>query len=134
MHIDAGMKKAGRRRNRTDKAAASEAEVLRPAVRIDANYLRAMAERVRKAVSEVLMPPLLEELEAEARKGRLQAGIWLKDLTEGLRMDSLSVGEAMVAALLPLGFQARLAEMERGRLGLQEVEIMLQITWREVAG
>ncbi len=110
------------------------AEVLRPAVRIDANYLRAMAGRVRTAVSEVLMPPLLEELEKEAQKGRLLAGIWLRDMSAGLDLDALSLGEAMVVALSALGFHARVVEEQRGRHGMSSTELMLQITWREVAG
>jgi hypothetical protein len=115
-------------------AKAIEPEIIAPqkagqmVVRVDANYLRTVASRVRVAVVRTEVPAVLDELLWAAKSGQMEAHITVPHCG---KLDPLSVAEAISEHLVTLGMAARPAtEVVNDSWGREGKRLVIQVTWR----
>ena len=102
------------RKRKSDGAA--EPDVIPPRktsemqVRVDATYLRSVAQRTRQAVRESVMDQVTRALIYAARGGQMEAFIALRPPHKSV--DPHSAAEAVCEGLIPLGIAARPAQKE----------------------
>jgi len=97
-------------------------------VRVDGDYLRTVAARVRAAVVKTELPDVLATLLWAADAGQMEA---LVAVPHCGKLDPLSVAEAISAHLVTLGIAARPAEEPvQDSWGREGKRLVIQATWR----
>ena len=105
-------------------------QVLPPAVVVDATYLHGLARCTRSAISEGILPMLLDQCVEKAKRGQMEM-LFIPSHKE-CDIAPLTLCEALQPGLNRLGITTEIRTMERQRLGMTDSEIVMAISWREV--
>lgn len=118
-------------RHKTSKpgAAFEEAEVLRPAVVVDAKLLHRIALNVRQHIQASVLPGILELMRKEAERGQMEALI----IPEVKGLNMVTCCEALQPELQRRGLRTKIVDHEIPRLGMTETKTALVVSWRELA-
>jgi hypothetical protein len=111
---------------RPPRARKAHAEVLTPAIRIDATYLQGIALAVRQVIRETTLPALLDMCVSEAQRGQME----LLFVPTSRQLDPLTMCEALEPELKRLGISSKILTQEVPHLGMTEEKTVLAVSWR----
>lgn len=106
---------------------AENAELLRPAVVVDATLLHGIALSVRQHIQDSVLPGLLDVMKKEAERGEMEC-LFVPDV-KGLSFRTCC--EALQPEIHRRGMRSRIVEHEIQRLGMVETKTALAVSWRE---
>lgn len=104
------------------------AEVLRPAVVVDATLLQGIAMTVRRHIEQAVLPGLLDIMKLEAERGEMEC-LFVPDV-KGL--SPLTCCEALRPELHRRGMRSKIVEHDIPRLGMVQTKTALAVSWREL--
>lgn len=118
-------------KRKTSKPGASfaEAEVLRPAVVVDATLLHGIALSVRQHIQVSVLPGLLDVMRQEAERGQMDALF----IPEVKNLSALTCCEALQPELHRRGMRTEIVSQDIPRLGMVERKTALVVSWRDLA-
>lgn len=117
-------------KRKTSKPGASfaEAEVLRPALRVDANYLHGIALSVRSHIQQSVIGGLLEIMQREASRGQMECLF----IPEVRGLDPVTCCEALQPELHRRGLCTEIVRHTIPRLGMTNEKTALVVSWRKL--
>lgn len=115
-------------KRKSSKPAAAEAEILPPAVVIDAALLHGIALGVRRHIQVSTIGSLLEVMKHQAERGQMDCLF----VPEVRGLDPLTCCEALQPELHRRGLRTEIVRHTIPRLGLVEEKTALVVSWRKL--
>ncbi|WP_395753362.1 hypothetical protein [Prosthecobacter sp.] len=102
---------------------------------IDGTHLQGVALRMRSAISEGIIPMLLDLCKREAERGQMEMLFIPKKLAyeSTVQINPLTLCESLQPELQRRGLKTEISRQSIPRIGMIEEQLVMAISWRDIA-